>query len=50
MDSLDYGAAVTVRALLPEEKSEAFRARILDLSGGSVTATVTGESFQAVPV
>ena len=47
---LDYGAAVTIRALLPEEKSEAFQARILDLSGGAVKAAVTGESFQAVPV
>ena len=47
---LDYGAGVTVRALLPEEKAEAFRARIRDLSGGAVEAAVTGESFQAVPV
>ena len=50
VESLDYGAAVTIRALLPEEKSEALQARILDVSGGAVKATVTGESFQAVPV
>ncbi len=50
VESLDYGAAVTIRALLPEEKSEVFQARILDISGGAVKAAVTGESFQAVPV
>ena len=50
VEDLDYGAGVTIRALIPEEKSEAFRARIFDLSGGTVKAAVTGESFQAVPV
>ena len=50
VDGMDYGAEVSIRALLPEEKAEAFRARIFDLSGGSVTARVTGESCQAVPV
>ena len=47
---MDYGAGVSIRALLPEERSDAFRARILDLSGGAVEPAVTGESFQAVPV
>ena len=47
---MDYGAGVSIRALLPEERSEAFRARILDLSGGAVEPAVTGESLQAVPV
>ena len=40
-EDLDYGAEVTIRALLPEEKSEAFRARIFDLSGGAVQARIT---------
>ena len=47
---MDYGAGVSIRALLPEERSEAFRARILDLSGGAVEPAVTGESLQAVPI
>ena len=47
---MDYGAGVNIRALLPEERSEAFRARILDLSGGAVEPAVTGESLQAVPL
>ena len=50
VEGMDYGAAVTIRALLPEERSEAFRARILDLSGGTVEPAATGESLQAVPV
>ncbi len=50
VEGMDYGAGVSIRALLPEERSEAFRARILDLSGGAVEPAVTGESFQAVPV
>lgn len=49
VENLDYGAGVTVRALLPEERCEAFRARIFDVSGGTVKPAVTGESFQAVP-
>ena len=50
VEDLDYGAAVTIRALLPEERAEDFRARIFDLSGGAVKAAVTGESYKAVPV
>ena len=50
VEGMDYGAAVSIRALLPEERSEAFRARILDLSGGAVEPALTGESLQAVPL
>ena len=49
VSGLDYAAAVTIHALLPEEKSEGFCARVFDLSGGAVRAQITGESFQAVP-
>ena len=48
VEGMDYGAGVSIRALLPEERSEAFRARILDLSGGAVEPAVTGASLQAV--
>ena len=50
VEGMDYDAAVTILALLPEERSEAFCARILDLSGGAVEPAVTGESLQAVPL
>lgn len=46
---LDYGAAVTIHAYIPEESAEDFKARIFDVSAGSVTVRVTGEDFRAVP-
>ena len=47
---VDYGAAVTIKILIPEEEAEDIRARIVDVSAGSVAVTVTGESFRAVPL
>ena len=47
---VDYGAAVTIKILMPEEEAEDIRARIVDVSAGSVAVTVTGESFRAVPL
>ena len=47
---MDYGASVTIRALLPEEQADAFSARIFELSGGSVMPKITGESFRAVQI
>ena len=46
---LDYGAAVTMRAYVPEELAEGFKAKIFDVSAGGVTVRVTGEDFRAVP-
>ena len=45
----EYAADVTVHALLPEERAEAFSARLTELAAGGVAAQVCGESFQAVP-
>ena len=50
VEELDYGAAVTILALIPEERAEAFSARILDISGGAVAPSVTGERLQPVPL
>lgn len=46
---LDYGAAVTIHAYVPEESAEDFKAQIFDVSAGGVTVRVTGEDFRAVP-
>ena len=46
----EYGADVTIKALLPEGKEGAFAKRVLDLTSGTVQATVTVESLKAVPV
>ena len=48
LDSLDYAAEVSLRALLPEEQAEPFCARIFDLTGGATRPVVAGESFRAV--
>lgn len=49
-EAVDYGEAVCIRALIPAQRSEEFRARIFDLSGGSVKPAVTGERLRPVPV
>lgn len=47
---MEYGAAVTIKALVPESRGEDFKARIFDLSNGSIEPVLTGESFKAVPL
>ena len=50
VSDVEYGAAVTLRALLPEERAEAFKARLFDLSAGRVSARFGGEVFRAAPL
>jgi len=50
VSDIEYGASVTIKALIPEEQSEAFNARIFDISSGSVSPLNTGEAFRAVPI
>ena len=47
---IEYAAAVTVHALLPEEGAEAFQAGITELSAGAFSAVELGEVRKAVPV
>ncbi|MFQ7856184.1 MAG: YigZ family protein [Flavonifractor plautii] len=49
LGEVEYAADVTVHALLPEERAEAFSAWLTELAAGGVAAQVCGESFQAVP-
>jgi putative IMPACT (imprinted ancient) family translation regulator len=46
----EYGADVTVKALLPEGTEEQFAQHILDITAGTVHVPVTGETLKAVPV
>ena len=46
----DYGADVTVSALLPEDRAEAFAGRMRELSAGSFAAETVGEAWKDVPV
>ncbi len=47
---MEYGAAVTLKVLVPEENSGDFAGRIFDVSSGSVTAKITGEAMRAVRI
>ena len=47
---MEYAAAVTIKAMVPEEKAEELDARIFDVSSGSVRCITGGESFRAVPL
>jgi len=50
VDGLDYGADVTIHALLPEDAVDALQTQIRDLSAGGAEAVVTGQVRKAVPV
>ena len=47
---IEYAAAVTVHALLPEGRAEGFQARMTELSAGTFSAVELGEVFKEVPV
>ena len=46
----EYGADVTIHALLPEGAVEDFMARVTELTAGGCTARVVGEVFRDVPL
>ena len=46
----EYGADVTIHALLPEGAVEDFQARITELTAGGCAAQVVGEAFRDVPL
>ena len=46
----EYGADIVLTVLVPEEQSDAYAARILDFTAGTVETLVDGEVFQPVPV
>ena len=50
VSDIDYGAAVTLKAMVPEEKAEDFSAHIFDFSNGGISVKPAGESFMAVPI
>jgi len=45
-----FGANVTVSALLPEDKAQSFAERMVELSAGSFEAVSVGEAWKDVPV
>ena len=45
----EYAANVTIKTFVPEELIDSYKAKIFDISAGTVSVVTTGESFQAVP-
>jgi uncharacterized YigZ family protein len=50
LENTSYGAEVSIAALIPELESDVFNKRLLDLTAGTVSAEITGESFRAVRI
>ena len=48
ISDIEYGADVTIYALIPEELSEQYAARIVDITGGKVSVIPMGEAFRPV--
>ena len=48
-EQVDYAADVLLSVLIPEERSAAFSAHILDVSAGTVEALEAGEQLKDVP-
>ena len=49
VEQVDYAADVLLSILIPEERSAAFSAHILDVSAGTVEALEAGEQLKDVP-
>ena len=47
---IEYGADVTIMAMIPEEKADTFSARIFDMTGGTVETIPLGEAFRPVRI
>ena len=47
---IEYGADVTIMAMIPEEKADDFSARIFDMTGGTVETIPLGEAFRPVRI
>lgn len=46
----EYGAGVTLKILIPEEKAQEFSLRITDVTAGTCKAEITGEEFMPVRI
>ena len=49
VEGTDFGAAVSIRILLPQENAAGFDAALTELSAGTMTARCEGERFLPGP-
>jgi len=47
---IEYGADVTIMALIPEENAQKFSDRIFDMTSGTVSVVPMGEAFRPVKI
>ena len=47
---VEYGADVTIHAILPQPMTETFLARVVDVSNGRAEGIVLGQEYRAFPV
>jgi len=50
ISDMEYTANVIIKVLVPEDMAEDFKAKIFDVTAGSVEVVEKGESFKAVPI
>lgn len=50
VSQVEYAAQVAVHVLLPQERTDPFQSRLIELSAGEVQAAEVGQVFRAVPV
>ena len=50
IESCDFGADILFTALVREDRAAAFHAALTELSSGSISAEITGESFRGVRI
>ena len=48
-ENVDYGAAVTILAALPQEQAEPFCSRLTELSGGGIAPARLEDAFRVLP-
>ena len=47
---VEYGADVTIHAILPQAKTQEFLLRVVDVSNGRAEGIVLGQEYRAFPV
>lgn len=50
IEDIDFGADVMITAILPERRADDFKARIIDVTAGSVEPEEMGEEFRAARI
>ena len=50
IDDTDYSSAVLITALIPEENTDAYLAKLTDMSAGTIFSMISGKRFMSAPL